>query len=68
MPCSKCRKFLDTATPHNGENALLLLRKIQYAMRTGRWWQARILLAEAQARQDWRALDLGSWRTTSIMP
>jgi hypothetical protein len=32
------------------------LHKIQFAVRNGQWWEARVLLAEADAAQDWTAL------------
>ena len=40
--------------------ASIRLQEIQYAMRTGRWWEARKLLPDADQNEDWRALGFAS--------
>jgi hypothetical protein len=38
------------------DKASLRLHKIRFAVRNGQWWDARVLLAEADAAEDWTAL------------
>ena len=38
------------------DEASLRLHRIQFAVRNGQWWEARVLLAEADAAEDWTAL------------
>jgi len=38
------------------DEARLRLYRIQFAVRNGRWWEARVLLADADAAEDWIAL------------
>jgi hypothetical protein len=38
------------------DDAGFRLHKIQFAVRNGQWWEARMLLAEAVAAEDWTAL------------
>jgi hypothetical protein len=46
---------MDT-TPTVFDEAGFRLHKIQFAVRNGHWWEARVLLAEADAAEDWTAL------------
>jgi hypothetical protein len=51
------------------EEATLRLHRIQFSVRNGRWWEARTLLAEADAAGDWTALGHGSadaYRTRAL--
>jgi hypothetical protein len=38
------------------DEASLRLHRIQFAVRNGHWWEARVLLADADAAGDWTAL------------
>jgi hypothetical protein len=38
------------------DEASLRLHKIQFAVRNRQWWEARVLLGEADAAEDWTAL------------
>jgi hypothetical protein len=38
------------------DEASLRLHRIRFAVRNGQWWEARVLLAEADAAEDWTAL------------
>lgn len=53
-----------TASPvrtATAEEAAVRLRRALFALRTNRWWEARQILHEARACEDWKLLGHESW-------
>jgi hypothetical protein len=55
-PASAIRRRLLMDPMTLPDDANLRFRRIEFAVRNDRWWEARVLLAEADSARDWTAL------------